>query len=261
MYTVRRKYLDKVQRRMFKREHNVYNKNEAGDYGIDYVHWKDVRREGQWVLTDDGFVVECLKFYPVKNPRGGEDFYRVDTPIGRAITYKNATLVRDQPRRWVKQVLGETPAKEVVTAYVAMRVSGSGIDWDSLAKLYKPKDPMPMAQVKRLFKQPETKAIVREEIQKQFTESGFTVKRVLAEVEFLINMAKTKEDLNILKDTVFKLADMLDMVPEKRHYSFSMRQQLPTGGGQAPIPLQQADEMDKMLEATPPPQIGDGKQE
>lgn len=43
-------------------KHHIYTQQEADSMGVPYVpNWRDAEREGQWVLTDDGMVVEVLK--------------------------------------------------------------------------------------------------------------------------------------------------------------------------------------------------------
>lgn len=60
-----------------KEAHYVYPRAEADREGIPYVEkWREVEREGQWVLTDDGYVVEALA---ISKMRGGSRTIRTCT--------------------------------------------------------------------------------------------------------------------------------------------------------------------------------------
>jgi hypothetical protein len=62
-----------IRRGEFKGEHIIYdNPGEANSHGIDKitVPWHSPEtRAGDWVVSDDGYVVRCLQRYPLKNKR------------------------------------------------------------------------------------------------------------------------------------------------------------------------------------------------
>lgn len=45
--------------KIVKGHHHIYTKEEADEQAIRYCYWRD-GRAGDWVLTDDGYVLECL---------------------------------------------------------------------------------------------------------------------------------------------------------------------------------------------------------
>ena len=63
MYTITIKHKD-----IGAKTYEIYTKEEADTEGLEYSHWRDAR-EGQWALSDDGFVSKVIKRkeYPTNN--------------------------------------------------------------------------------------------------------------------------------------------------------------------------------------------------
>lgn len=52
--------IHRKQGKIVKGVHNVYTVDEADEAGVDYVHWRD-GRDGMWVCSDDGYVLQLLQ--------------------------------------------------------------------------------------------------------------------------------------------------------------------------------------------------------
>lgn len=229
-------------------EHRVYLREEADATGLRYVPWREVERVGQYVLTDDGFVTECVKLQPMQKGRAA--CCVIATGNYAMVTGgKNSKLrLKRDSRYWVKQKMSRAGVRAALDIYVSRLATGQAINYDELGRMIQPTARVPRATFKVLARQPEVKKYVRQELEKRFTHSGFTVETVLEEFKTLLQLAKDNKSMEVLRDTVFKMAEMLEMVPDKRVTRFSYQQtmQLPAP---EPVPDKEIQSMNQMLEA------------
>ena len=227
----------------------MYLREEADSVGLRYVPWRQVSSVGQYVLTDDGFVTECVKLKPMKNKQGGAVHCVLATGNYALVNshWSKLKLKKDN-RAWVKQKMSRAHVKAALDIYVSRLFTGQAINYDELGRMIHPKARIPRANFKVLVRQPEVKKYVREELEKRFTDSGFTIETVLEEFTVLLQMSKDNKSMEVLRDTVFKMAEMLEMVPDKRVTRFSYQQtmQLPAS---EPVPDKEIQQMNKLLEA------------
>ena len=57
-----------------KKAYTVYTEPEAKTLDLKYKHWKEAE-EGEYALSDDGFVAEVIKRKLYNNDRGGKNIY------------------------------------------------------------------------------------------------------------------------------------------------------------------------------------------
>lgn len=211
MYNIRRRFNKVV------REFIIYTQDEADTEGIPYSPWRDAEAGG-YGLTDDGFVMECLRRIPMK--RGTI----LDFTGGRAITGLKAFeflprySARDwwslSPSSWIQKEIRTRRAKNVVKLYVQMVLAGK-LDWDALGTAYRPDQKIPKATVKRLFRQKEVKKMIAEEMSEALKALGITQKFVLEKILNAITVAEGKGDAGNMLRAAENLADMLEMKPTK----------------------------------------------
>ncbi len=121
-------------------------------------------------------------------------------------------------KRWIKYELGKTKTKLVIKAYVRQLVSGSKIEWEKLAMMYRPDQQQPVWTLKRLLKQEETQRMVNEEIDKLLSDEGITAKFVIGERKELLKSAKEKGDITNANRILDSFEDKLDMKPKETKF-------------------------------------------
>ena len=100
----------------------------------------------------------------------------------------------------------------MVQAYTLQSLQGH-IDYDQLGRIFRPDQQIPAATVRRLLKQPRIQEMIDEEMSRVLSRHGLTVEQVLEQLNDAVRLAKQEGDLRVLRDLVFKMAEMLGMVP------------------------------------------------
>jgi len=126
--------------------------------------------------------------------------------------------MEENKRRWIKYELGKTKTKLVIKAYVRQLVSGSKIEWEKLAMMYRPDQQQPVWTLKRLLKQEETQRMVNEEIDKLLSDEGITPKFTIEQRKKVLELAIKKEDLTNANRAIDSFEDKLDMKPKETKF-------------------------------------------
>ena len=124
----------------------------------------------------------------------------------------------ENKRRWIIYELGKTKTKLVIKAYVRQLVSGSNIEWEKLAMMYRPDQQQPVWTLKRLLKQEETQRMVNEEIDKLLSDEGITPKFTIEQRKKVLELAIKKEDLTNANRAIDSFEDKLDMKPKETKF-------------------------------------------
>jgi hypothetical protein len=195
----------------------VYTREEADAEGLKYVHWKDVE-EGGWALTDDQFVAKCVKR---KKHKGGTQF---TFPFGRPWRsshecnfweyYTKGAFYTSSPMTWAEAEARRGRTARVVKAYASMLLGGK-IDWKALGQIYRPNQAVPEATVRRLFRREEIKSMADAEVARLLKEKGITKETVLEMYMEAKDLAKGTEDPKAIITVADRLADLLEMTPQK----------------------------------------------
>ncbi len=204
-------------------EFRVYSKEEADATGIKYVHWKQAQ-PGDWALSDDGYVGECLKSKAYTDRNRAKVL--VTLSFGRMWVYPSAKLEYlprkakgaysyCSPTTWADVEARMTRTKRTVHAYALMVIDGQGVDWKKLGLIYRPDQRIPGATVRRLFKQ----EAIREMIDKRFRElisaRGITEGDVIDMLLNAFKMAGNNKDAKEMRMVAEDFSKMLDMYPSK----------------------------------------------
>lgn len=225
MVIVERKY--RKEWRSFK----VYTEDEAVDERIAFKRW-DLCQVGEWGLTTDGYVMECLRRVTLKNAD------LVEFSGGRAMTgtpkfeFWPRFKLRDwwglKPGSWAEKEAQKTRAKNVVKLYVQQVLAGK-VDYGVLGKAYRPDQKIPEATVRRLFKKEEIKRMIHKEMEEALRNLGIDRQFVLDKILVAMNIAEKKGDSGNMLRGAENLSDMLEMKPQKGHGNALLPPEAPMG--------------------------------
>ena len=210
MYTITINHKD-----IGKKVYEIYTKEEADKENITYSAWREAK-EGEWALSDDGFVSKVIKKrrygsnheidnvylrfawgYTFYNPKYSSKELKVK---GRK---SNTTLTGKRPI--------EVKARQEKMKNLAM-VYAQTMDTDkTIAKVYGEIDSNTERRVKRNMRTEVFKGMVREELSKLLTEHGLTENYTLDLLERTIGMARDKKDVTNLMRAIENLQDMHGM--------------------------------------------------
>lgn len=207
-------------------EFKIYSQEEADATGIEYVYWKQAQ-PGDWALSDDGYVGECLKAKTYTDGRRPNLARRLVTlSFGRMWVYPSARLEYlprkakgaysyCSPTTWADVEARKTRTKRTVHAYALMVIDGQGVDWKKLGLIYRPDQRIPAATVRRLFKQ----EAIREMIDKRFRElisaRGITEGDVIDMLLGAFKTAEANKDAKEMRMVAEDFRDMFDMNPKE----------------------------------------------
>lgn len=205
---------------------SIYTQKEADDKGIEYVPWRECEK-GNWVLSDDGYVGECLDImgpYRAKfNSNSARYFIFSFAKLWEGKYSKLSYLKRKATGGyystsgygWVEREMKSQRGKRFVDAYVAMFLAGR-IDWSRLGRIYRADQKNPIKAAKYIIKQERVKKMIEERLKKEFSDRGITQGSV---IDKYVHIYKTADDeknpnLRVMKSVTDELRDMLDMMPK-----------------------------------------------
>ena len=218
--------MDILKRRFrdVEREFRIYSRAEADEAGIKYVPWREAK-EGSWVLSDDGYVGECLDIH---GPYGSLGVRYLTFSFGKAwgnecsvLNYSDRIATGDfyntSNKHWSVLEANKQRCKNLVDAYVAMFMVGK-IDWIELGKIYRPDQKHPAKAVKFIINQKVVKKMIDKKLQDIFRDKGITEGDVIDKYNTIYSKAnRTKNpDLRVMKSVTDEFRDMLDMKPKPR---------------------------------------------
>ena len=210
MYTITIKHKD-----IGAKTYEIYTQEEADKEGLEYNHWRDAR-EGQWALSDDGFVSKVItkKSYKSNNRidnvylrfAWGYTFYN-PRYRGRELKVKgrksNTTMSGKRPI--------EVKAKQKKMQNLAMVYAQTMNTEETIAKVCGEVTSNENRRVKRYMRTEVFKGMVREELSKLLSDHGMTENYTLELLERTIGMARDKKDVTNLMRAIENLQDMHGM--------------------------------------------------
>jgi hypothetical protein len=193
--------------------HYVYSKQEAIDNGIEFVPWRQVEL-GQWAITDDDYVAECLhcKVYTNRKARTRKMLRFVfgkvvvgNTPLIYQKFKDRGDYNRIKPYDPNDQVNFRQRYRNFAYMYAQMMVYRGWVNWTMLGKAFNPKAINPKFNAKRLSKLPKMQKMINDEVKKALMDNNITADSVIKMVLEASNTAKHKKDAT----NMLKAADML----------------------------------------------------
>lgn len=139
----------------------------------------------------------------------------------------------------------------MIATYASMLIQGE-VDFKLLGNVYRHKEAIPEASVKRLLKYKETQNKVNEQLQLQLSSNNVTLDYLIKERKSVLEDVKTDEDVkgkdkyNILLDTIKGFEDMYNMreqIKETKHITETVSyKELLANGDQKAIKLEKSEE-------------------
>ncbi len=191
---------------------------------------------GDWVKTDDGYVVQCLKVnrYVDRKKRNRTLF---TLSCARVWDRRNVKLRWEERRAsgnfvdcgtspWQEREARRLRTKNAVRVYVQQVLSGK-LDWHAVGMVYRPDQRTPAATVRRLFKQEIIQDMVTDEFKAQMEKKGLNADFVMDKLTRAAELAEEKQDGATLLKVSDRVAEYLGIAPEKRKITASFE----LGGG------------------------------
>lgn len=242
-----------VKREYYYVEHIVYSQAEADKADIEYVPWRDAR-DGQWALTDDGYVVECIyRRVCGKKANNSTSGHYYEFSIGQSFETSSARLLylpRKETgnfhsisgKRWQDSKYRKYRNRDFAKAYVYQMLAGEP-DYAKLGKIARPSSTKPVVQTKFLLNQEWMQEMIDTELEKILKKKGISEETVLDMIMKGASIAENKEDAaNYLRATE-NLVDILGMKQKK---------QKPQGMEVEAVQLEEIQEAVQLEEKKPP---------
>jgi len=140
-------------------------------------------------------------------------FSKIEFELNKAYNVYSKT---NPAKDWKEQEAGTTRAKNTVTAYANMLLSGDRVDFSKLGNIYRPDQKIPEATVRRFLKQKVAKRMVEEKLKNLL--AGKSVNKEFAVDNLLraLHMAENKGDVNNFLKANDQIMDLLEMKPSKK---------------------------------------------
>lgn len=240
--------------------HTIYTVQEANELGIPHKYWRDAQMgdEGKYFLSDDGLVGKCLSVrqYPrtrpdKAHPEALDRFVR--TSVGRGVDNKWGKLVFSVPGQSGKNK--QIKVKRIIAHLAAQFIMrGKRIDYQALGTIWRPHSPdlWKVRNVKRLISTEQMQTMIKDSVTKALADSTWSVGIVLERYDKLYQKA-SKSDQHLAKAVLDKLADILDMEPERQQVRMNANFNM-GNTGEFLLPAG-ADEMDQLNAQASPRQL------
>ena len=203
----------------------IYERSEADDTGIKYSHWKQAN-EGEYALSDDGYVGECIGRKDYTDRKGRvKTFVRLAYGANWAgntnkIQYLEnrscGVYTQANPTGWVKREANMTRTKNLVNAYVGQLTSTRKVDYNQLGMIYRPDEQNPAATVRRVLKQEVIKKMVEKKLREVLSDKGINSSSVLDTMLEGLDIARNKQDVTNMIKISDVFMDLLEMKPSKK---------------------------------------------
>ena len=210
MYTITIKHKD-----IGAKTYEIYTKEEADKEGLEYNHWRDAR-EGQWALSDDGFVSKVITR---KSYKSNSEIDNVYLRFAWGYTFYNPRYrgreLKVKGRKSNTTMSGKRPievkAKQKKMQNLAMVYAQTMNTEETIAKVCGEVTSNENRRVKRYMRTEVFKGMVREELSKLLSDHGMTENYTLDLLERTIGMARDKKDVTNLMRAIENLQDMHGM--------------------------------------------------
>jgi|ETNvirenome_6_85_1030632.scaffolds.fasta_scaffold38177_3 hypothetical protein len=200
------------------KEYIVYSESEAKAERIEYKAWSECNK-GDWGVSDDGYVSECLNVLPTKFT----DFMLF--PYARAFRGQRLSFIPHwesknfysvSAKTWAEMEAKRNRTRHAVALYAQYLNAGIKPDWMKIGRVYRPDQKKPDLTAKRLFKQKEVKQMVDKEMARIFEDRGVSKGSVLDMRLDAIGIAKKKSDPSNMLRGVEGLETLMDMKPSTK---------------------------------------------
>lgn len=207
-----------------KKKFSIYTKEEFDHNGKPYVHWKEACI-GDNAITDDGYVMECLsrQEYTDKNGNvktfiklsGGVGWVTNTSQIHFKLNHAYNTYTKANPAKsWDEVEVRSTRGKNTINTYAQMMLTGK-VDFAQLGKVYRPKDKIPEATVRRFLKNKRVKMEVEKKVKEILADKSISKEFAVDNLIRALEMAEHKGDVGNFLKANDQVMDLLEMKPNK----------------------------------------------
>ena len=216
--------MDIVKRRVDGKaqEYKVYPLEEAIKLNLNVVPWKQAR-VGDWCLTDDNWVTECIRKrnYVDRDGKKSVSWTFSFTRVWSRSTHKLEYLpLRFTGRHysgadWQETEAKKTRTKNVVKVYVKQILQGK-VDFSELGRVYRPDQKIPAATVRRLFRQDRIKEMIDKELDEIMAKRGLTREWVMATIKRAVEVAELDNQPASMLKGADMVAEYLEIKPDAK---------------------------------------------
>lgn len=209
------------------RSFTIYTQEEADAHGIEYKPWRQGREPGEWVMDDGGWVSQVIraKLYHVgktkKYPK-----WRITLSYGpffatrQRLDYAEwADYKPDYKAQEAKKARSKRTAKAYAKVFMEREGRLTPEDLRTLGRLYRADQKIPEASLKRWLKIEQVQNMIAQELAALLSKKGVEKGDIIDRYNTVYDAAITEGQLSVAKSVVDKLADMLDMKPDKTQVS------------------------------------------
>lgn len=208
-----------------KQEFTIFTKKEAdADHSMGYCYWKEAEK-GMWCITDDDYVMECLSRseYTDKNGNvktfikltGGVGWDNPSSKINFELNRSYNCFTKTNPAKtWDASEVKTTRGKNTINTYANMLLNGN-VDFKTLGNVYRPKDAIPEATVRRFLKNKRVKMEVEKKVKEILTEKSINKEFAVDNLIRALDMAEHKGDVGNFLKANDQIMDLLEMKPNK----------------------------------------------
>ena len=201
-------------------EYDVHTEEEFLKMDKPYKYWKECK-EGEWGISDDGYVAECLSVNTYASGVEmtfcyGKQWITKSSKLLFVPHWENKSFHGTSTKSHMELELQKTRTKNLLEAYMAYILAGEKPDFDKLGQMYRPDQEKPAWTVKRLLKTKGMKQMIKEKMKEVLTERGIDEGYVLDTIKDAIGVAKVNEDPGNMIKAAKELSDYLDMKPKAK---------------------------------------------
>ena len=195
--------------------YEIYTKEEADKEGLQYSNWKDAG-EGEWALSDDGFVSKVIKR---KSYKGVDKIDNVYLRFAWGYTFYNpgrrGKQLKVKGRKSNTTMSGKRPievkAKQKKMQNLAMVYAQTMNTEDTIARVCGEVNANEDRRIKRYMRTEVFKGMVRDELTKLLSNHGMSEDYTLELLASTIKKAQDKGDVTNLMRAIENLQDMHGM--------------------------------------------------
>jgi histone H3/H4 len=208
-----------------KRIFHIYTQKEADRSSkLTYKPWKQVNK-GEFALTDDGYVSECLDRKDYTDKNGSiKTFVKLSCGVGWVtpsaqilfeLNHAHKSYSKTNPRRtWDMQEIKSRRGKDTIDTYAQMKLTGA-VNYSQLGKIYRPDSKIPEATVKRFLKNKKVKMEVEKKVKEILMEKSISKEYAVDNLVKALAMAEHKGDVGNFLKANDQIMDLLEMKPNK----------------------------------------------
>lgn len=208
-----------------KRTFEIYTKKEADDdASMGYCDWRDAHK-GDYCITDDDYVMECLSRndYTDKNGNvktyiklsGGVGWKSPSAKINFKLNHQHKTYSKANPAKtWDEYEVKSTRGINTINTYATMVLNGE-VDFSTLGNVYRPDSKIPEATVRRFLKNKRVKMMVEKKVKEILADKAINKEFAVDNIVKALEMAEHKGDVGNFLKANDHIMDLLEMKPNK----------------------------------------------